>query len=355
MSDLFALLYLAIFKAYDILACGSKLREIYYSEQYAMDIVVTGSIAYDYLMRFPGSFKEHIMTEALNQVSLSFLVDDMTKHWGGVAANIAFNMAKLGLRPRLMGTAGRDFPDYRRWLEDAGVDTSTVRQHDEVFTASFFCNTDDDNNQIASFYSGAMQLAKDYALSDMPTNNKPDWVVISPNDPLAMTRLSDECRKRNLRFVYDPSQQIARMDGETLMRDMQGAHLMIINEYESNMVMQKTGMSLDDFRAAVKLLVITHGADGSEIYTNGDVISVPSFAPKAILDPTGAGDAYRAGFITGLVQDFPLKLCGAMGALCATYALEQIGPQHHNFTLPQFIERFRQNYDDESRLDALQA
>lgn len=317
------------------------------------DIVVTGSIAYDYLMRFPGSFREHIVTEALEQVSLSFLVDDMTKHWGGVAANIAFNMAKLGLRPRLMGTVGRDFPDYRAWLEDVGVDTSTVQQHDDVFTASFFCNTDEENNQIASFYSGAMAKSVNYPLSDMSGNTNPDLVIISPSDPAAMTNLSNECRERGLRFVYDPSQQIARMDGDTLKHDMQGAYLMVINQYESNMVMKKTGMSMEDLREAVDLLVITNGGDGSEIFTNGDVIKVPSFQPDQIIDPTGAGDAYRAGFITGLSKGFALELCGAMGALCATYVLEHNGPQSKNYSPAEFVERFRQNYDDEGALDVL--
>lgn len=317
------------------------------------DIVVTGSIAYDYLMRFPGSFQEHIVTEALQQVSLSFLVEDMTKHWGGVAANIAFNMAKLGIRPRLMGTVGRDFSDYRIWLEEIGVDTSTVQQHDDVFTASFFCNTDIENNQIASFYSGAMAKASDYKLADIPGNTSPDLVIVSPNDPIAMTNLTNECRERGLKFVYDPSQQIARMDGETLKHDMQGAYLMVINQYESNMVMKKTGMSMDELRQAIDLLVITHGKDGSEIYTNGEKIEVPAFEPTALVDPTGAGDAYRAGFIVGLSKALPLEICGAIGALCATYVLEHNGPQSKNYTAIEFVERFRKYYDDESALDIL--
>ncbi|MDQ7027239.1 MAG: carbohydrate kinase family protein [Anaerolineae bacterium] len=318
-----------------------------------MDIVVTGSIAYDYLMRFPGSFREHIMADALEQVSLSFLVEDMTKHWGGVAANIAFNMAKLGLNPRLMGTVGRDFPDYRKWLESVGVDTSTVQQHDDVFTASFFCNTDEENNQISSFYSGAMTKARNYALTELSGNIAPDLVIISPNDPAAMTNLSNDCRERGLRFIYDPSQQIARMDGATLQHDMQGAYLMVINQYESNMVMKKTGMSMDDLQNSVDLLVITHGAEGSEIYTNGDLLKVEAFPPSEILDPTGAGDAYRAGFITGLAYDLPLSLCGSVGSLCATYVLEHIGTQHHTYTISEFIERFRSRYNDDGALDVL--
>jgi adenosine kinase len=317
------------------------------------NIVITGSIAYDYLMRFPGSFREHIIPEAMKQISLSFLVDDMTKHWGGVAANIAFNMARLGIRTHLMGTAGRDFPDYRKWLEDAGVDTSTVQQHDDLFTASFFCNTDNEDNQIASFYSGAMARASEYLLKDMSGDIEPELVVISPNDPTAMSQLADECRTVGIPFVYDPSQQIARMDGETLRRDMVGAHMMIVNQYESNMIMKKTGMNMDELRKAIKLLVITNGADGSEIFTNGEIISTPAFEPHEILDPTGAGDAYRAGFIVGLANEFPLKLCGAIGALNATYALEHIGPQSNSYTITEFIARFRKNYDDEGALDVM--
>lgn len=316
-----------------------------------MEIVVTGSIAYDYLMRFPGSFREHIMTEALQQVSLSFLVDDMTRHWGGVAANIAYTMARLGLSPRLMGTVGRDFPDYRSWLDSAGVDTSTVQQHNDLFTASFFCNTDEENNQIASFYSGAMARARDYRLADL--NIQPDLVIISPNDPLAMSRLTDEARQQNIRFVYDPSQQIARIDGDELRHDMSGAYLLIINQYESNMIMNKTGMTLDEMRRSVDLLVITHGKDGSEIYTDGHMIRVPAFPTDEINDPTGAGDAYRGGFITGLAKGFPLELCGMLGSLCATYVLEHVGTQSHNYTVPQFIERFRSEFDDHGMLDAL--
>ncbi len=317
-----------------------------------MNVIVTGSIAYDYLMRFPGSFKEHILTEALQQVSLSFLVEDMTKHWGGTAANIAFTMARLGLHPKLMGTVGRDFADYRKWLEAAGVDTSTVRQLEDVYTASFFCNTDEENNQIASFYSGAMAHAKTYSLADAQVT-QPNMVLITPNDPRAMSQLADECRARNWPFVYDPSQQVARLDGETLKRDMADAHIMIINAYERTIISEKTGMSLDDLRAAVNMLVVTHGAEGSKMYTNGDIVEVDAFETVGIKDPTGAGDAYRAGLIAGLMYDMPLHVAGAMGSLCATYALEHIGPQSHAYTLEAFIKRFRSTHDDAGQLDKL--
>jgi adenosine kinase len=317
-----------------------------------MEIVVTGSIAYDYLMRFPGRFTEHLIRDQLHQVSLSFLVDDMTKHWGGVAANIAYNMALLGLRPMLMGTAGRDFADYRSWLELAGVDTSTVRQIDEVFTASFFVTTDLDNNQIASFYTGAMAYAKDYPIAEA-RSKKPDMVLVSPNDPQAMTRLTQECRDSGIPFIYDPSQQVPRLNGEELRRDMQGAHAMIVNAYEAEIICNKTDQTLDDLRKAVEILVVTQGERGSHIYNNGERIEVPAFPPDTIKDPTGAGDSYRAGLIRGIVSGWPLKVAGQVGALCATYTLEQIGTQNHRYALPEFINRFRTRFDDDGLLDSL--
>ncbi|MFW5691373.1 MAG: carbohydrate kinase family protein, partial [Chloroflexota bacterium] len=242
-----------------------------------MQIIATGSIAYDYLMRFPGKFTEHLLAEHLHQVSLSFLVDEMSKHWGGVAANIAYSMALLGLRPRLMGTAGRDFAEYRRWLESVGVDCSTVRVIEDVFTASFFCNTDIENNQIASFYAGAMGLAGDYTLADARVSN-PDLVIVSPNDPRAMTNLIEECRTKGYRFIYDPSQQVPRLSGEELSRDMRGAHAMIVNAYEAEVIGQKTGMSLDAIRQQVDILVITHGPRGSTIYDNRSAPNLSSSA-----------------------------------------------------------------------------
>ena len=315
-----------------------------------MQIVITGSIAYDYLMRFPGRFQQHFIPEALERISLSFLVDDMTKHWGGVAANIAYTAAKFNLRPQLFGTAGRDFGDYRLWLERAGVDCGSVAQLDEVFTASFFCNTDEDNNQLAFFYGGAMNLARDYALADA-VDGTPDLVVISPNDPVAMTQLSDECRERGIRFVYDPSQQVPRLDGDDLRRGMRGAYAMVVNSYEASVISAKTGLSLADLRAEIDILVITEGEDGSTIYADGDSMAVPAFQPRQLLDPTGAGDAYRAGLIAGIAHGMPLEISARVGALSATYALEEIGTQNHDFDMSAFKARFRELADDNGWLD----
>lgn len=317
-----------------------------------MKTVITGSIAYDYLMRFPGHFKEHLIADAMEQISLSFLVDDMTKHWGGVAANIAFTMAKLGANPKLMGTVGRDFGDYREWLESNGVDCSTVIQIDAVFTASFFANTDNDNNQLAFFYGGAMNLARNYSLADA-MKETPDMVIVSPNDPVAMINLTQECRDRNIKFIYDPSQQVPRLSGDELRQGMEGAHLMVVNAYEASVISEKTGLSLDALRETIDILIITEGEKGSKIYTNGDVIEIQAFAPNEIKDPTGAGDAYRAGLLSGLIKGLPWKLSAEVGALCATYALEHVGTQNHNFTVQDFVMRFREYTDDGGQLDSL--
>ncbi len=319
-----------------------------------MEIILSGSIAYDYLMRFPGKFIDHFIKDELHQVSLSFLVDEMTKHWGGVAANIAYTLALLGVQPKLMGTVGRDFPDYRHWLEEHGVDCSTVRQINSVFTASFFANTDIENNQIASFYAGAMSHARDYSLTDAGIT-RPDLVVISPNDPTAMSNLSRECREQGLRFIYDPSQQVPRLSGEELRADMQGAYVMIVNAYEAGIICNKTGMTLDELQEQVEILVVTQGKRGSHIYQQGSRTDVPVFPEVFIKDPTGVGDAYRAGLIRGLISNWPLKTAALVGSLCATYVLEQVGTQSHNFELPEFVARFRERFDDEGVLDELVA
>lgn len=317
-----------------------------------MDILVTGSIAYDYLMRFPGRFTDHLISEQLHQVSLSFLVEEMTKHWGGIAANIAYTMGLLGLRSKLVGTVGRDFGDYREWLERAGVDTSTVREIPDVFTASYFCNTDLDNNTISSFYSGAMAYSKQYALADV-YDGQPDMVIISPNDPQAMMNIARECRERNIPFLYDPSQQIPRLTGEELRRDMQGAHAMVVNGYEAEVICKKTEQSMSELRARLDILVVTQGKDGCTIYQNGDVTEVPAFPAKDIKDPTGGGDAFRAGLLRGIAAGWPLHLCAQVGSLCATYNIEKVGTQNHYFTVPEFIARFRSEYDDAGMLDSL--
>ena len=317
-----------------------------------METVITGSIAYDYLMRFPGRFTDHLLDGQMHHLSVSFLVEDMTRHWGGTAANISYNAALLGLRPRLMGTVGSDFGDYRSWLQASGVDTSAVRQIDSLFTASFFSNTDIDNNQIASFYAGAMSRAREYRLKDV-LDVKPDLVFISPNDPAAMLSIAEECRERDIPFVCDPSQQVARFDGEQLREFMLGAKVLVMNAYEASMISQKTGLSAARLAEQIPVVLITRSAEGVDIHENGLRHHVPPFPVSHIADPTGAGDAFRGGIIRGLAAGWPLILCAQVGSLCASYTLEQVGTQTHSFTLQEYIDRFRSDVDDNGQLEQL--
>ncbi len=318
-----------------------------------MNIIVTGSIAYDYLMTFPGHFTEHILPDQLHHISLSFLVDEMRRQQGGCAANIAYNLALLGERPRLMGTVGQDFGAYRAWLEECGVDTSLTREEPDLFTASFFVNTDQDGNQIASFYTGAMARARNLSLYDVDAECV-DLVTISPNDPQAMVKYAAECRELNIPYLYDPSQQIIRLSGEDLRAGLEGCDLLVVNEYEFEMLRERTGLSAQAIRSApARACVITLGAEGVHVWARGTLHAVPPVPPRQINDPTGVGDAFRAGLIKGLALNLSWDLAGRMGALAATYALEQPAPQSHHYTLTEFVARFRECFDDEGVLDVL--
>jgi adenosine kinase len=317
-----------------------------------MNIIVSGSIAYDYIMRFPGHFAEHLLLDHLHRISVSFLVEDMTKHWGGNGGNIAYTLALFDQKPKLFGTVGRDFDPYAEWLSRVGVDISLVQRINDVFMPSFFANIDLDNNQIGSFYSGAMNYAKHYRIGDV-TDVRPDLVIISPNDPDAMTHLCEECRERGIRFIYDPSQQVARLNGDQLRANMHGAYMLVVNEYEAHMIHDKTGLDITALRSMVEVLIVTYGNQGSKVFTPDSEVQIPVFQETIIKDPTGVGDAYRAGLICGLAQEYPLKLCGELGSLCATYALEHVGTQNHYFTPSEFVARFRTTFDDGGLLDSL--
>lgn len=318
-----------------------------------MDIVLAGSIAIDYLMRFPGHFKDSLIEQSLDKISISLLADEMQKLDGGVSANIAYTMALLGGKPRLFGTVGQDFGEYRQRLEAVGVDTSNVVQLDDVFTGSFFVNTDLDNNQIAFFYAGAMGLAGNYGLDRLSA--KPDLVVVSPNAPDAMQRHAAEAAAQGIPYFYDPSQQVPRLSGEMLKAGIDGCTYLACNEYEWEVIQKNTGYTLDNLLAKNLTFIHTLGGDGTNIYSAGEIIHVPVVPPTQINDPTGAGDAFRGGFLRGLELGLGLEIAGQMGTLCASYCLERVGTQTHHFSLAEFVERFRQHYDDKGALDALLA
>jgi adenosine kinase len=307
-----------------------------------MRLIVTGSIAYDYLMSFPGTFTEHFLPEHFSRVSLSFLVDTMDKRRGGCAPNIAYSLALLGERPVLMGTAGQDFGEYRQWLDAAGVDTSLVKQVPDKFTASFFCSTDSANNQIASFYTGAMAHAAELSFR---TAGPVDLVIISPNDPAAMTQYAAECRTLGIPFIFDPGQQCARMSGDELREGITGAHIVICNDYELELIRQKTEMGEPEILAAANLLIVTRGEHGSSVIDKQQRrIDVPAVPPHRIADPTGVGDAFRGGLMKGIAAGVSYEVCARLGSVAATYCLEHLGGSSHTYTFAEFKARYEAHF-----------
>jgi adenosine kinase len=306
-----------------------------------MNIIVTGSIAYDYLMSFPGSFTDHLLPDHLQRVSLSFLVDTMDKRRGGCAPNIAYTLALLGERPRLMGTVGQDFDDYRRWLDEKGIDTALVKQIDEKFTASFFCNTDSSGNQIASFYTGAMAHAGELSFRDAGAC---ELAIISPNDPGAMVRYAAECRELGVPYIYDPSQQVARMGGDDLKQGVVGAHMVVCNDYEFEIIREKTGMDAAAMLQHAEAVIVTRGEKGASIMLRDRTIDVAAVAPDAMVDPTGVGDAFRGGFMKGLAIGAGYDVCGQLGSVAATYALEHLGGSSHVYTWAEFKARYERHF-----------
>ena len=309
-----------------------------------MKLIVTGSIAFDYLMSFPGKFTEHLLPEHMQRVSLSFLVDTMDKRRGGCAPNIAYTLALLGERPQLMATAGQDFTDYGAWLTAAGVDTSLVKVIGNKFTASFFCSTDEANNQIASFYTGAMANAGELSFRTVDGLAEDGLVIISPNDPEAMVQYAEECSTMGIKYIWDPGQQCARMDGTQLKDGIVGAHIVICNDYEFELIRQKTGMQEADVLAVASMLIITRGENGSTVITRDSRIDVPAVPPDRIVDPTGVGDAFRGGLMKGIATARSLDVSARMGSVAATWALEHLGGTSHAYTWEEFVQRYEAHF-----------
>ena len=306
-----------------------------------MRIIVTGSIAFDYLMSFPGSFTEHLLPDHLHHVSLSFLVDSLDKRRGGCGPNIAYTLALLGEHPSLMGAAGQDFGEYRRWLDEKGIDTSLVKEVDGKFTASFFCSTDTGGNRIASFYTGAMAHAGELSFRDAGPCN---LAIVSPNDPAAMARYTRECRALGIPYVYDPSQQVARLDGEELRAGAAGARIVICNEYEFQILREKTGMDQAALLRTAEAVVVTKGGHGASIELADRAIAIAPVVPGAVVDPTGVGDAFRGGLLKGLALGADWETCGRLGSVAAAYALEHVGGSSHTYSWPEFKARYERHF-----------
>lgn len=316
-----------------------------------MSVIVTGSIATDYLMKYPGHFREHILADQ-EKLSVSFLVEEKAMSRGGVGPNIAYSLALLGQRPRLMGAAGQDFGDYRAWLEAQGVDTSLTVAFPDEFTATFTVITDLDQNQIAGFHAGAMSRARELSFRGL-NPAEIDLVIISPNDPVGMLKYAVECRELGIKFIFDPSQQLARFDGAQVLAGMADAYALTVNDYELELVKSKTGLDEAGILDRVGLLAVTRGAEGASLMSKTRRVDVPVAKPRAIADPTGVGDAFRSGLLTGLVRGYPWEVAGRLGALAAAYCLEQVGTMNHRYTVAEFVERYRENFGDAVELKDL--
>lgn len=313
-----------------------------------MRIGVAGSVGRDHLMTFPGKFTDSLVAGSLEKVSLSFLVDGLDIRRGGCAANIAFGMGVLGLNPILIAAVGKDWEDYEAWLTRHGVDTSHVLVSETLHTALYMVTTDTELNQIASFFPGAMSEARNIELQPiMDKTGKLDLLVISPDDPEAMLRHSEIAREQGIRYAADPSQQMARMEGEEIKKLIEGAAYLFMNEYELALACQKTGWSDADILDRVEVRVVTLGSQGAKVEQKGQpTITVGIAKEKGKVDPTGVGDSFRSGFIAGLAWGLEHERCAQLGSMLATYVIETKGTQEYRFTREEFLSRFREAFGD---------
>ena len=322
-------------------------------------IVVTGSVAFDYLMTFPGRFTEHLIPDRMDRLSISFLVDEMRRVPGGCGPNIAYGLSLLGEpRPVLLATAGSDAAEYREHLGRQGVDVTHLRLERDLFTASFFVSTDQAQNQLASFYTGAMARARQLTLASLG-EDRIAFVVISPNDPPAMAAYAEDCRKRSIPYLYDPSQQVTRLSGEEMREGFRGAAILIVNDYEFGILTNKTGLDGDGLAESVPVLIVTHGPDGSTIHARDEQdrhvqYEVPAAKVESeAVDPTGVGDLYRSGLLRGLRIGAPWPVAGRIGAVAAVFGLETLGPQPPRFTPEAFMSRYARNFGEAPELERM--
>ncbi len=311
-------------------------------------ILVTGSLAFDYIMDYEGVFSDHIMPDKIHKINLSFLVSTLKREFGGTAGNIAYSLALLDQDVSILATAGSDFEPYQKFLDQSGVDTKYIKIIDKKHTASAFIMTDKMDNQITGFYPGAMSEAGKLSLKDL--KSKPGFAVISPNDPSAIIKLADECRDLKIPFMIDMGMQLPALTPEEIKKILEGAEVLIGNDYEMDLLKEKSGFNDKDFLKSVKIILTTLGPKGSQITTGRDNLEIKAAKPKEVVDPTGAGDAFRAGFLAGYLEGMDLKVCAQMGSIAACYTIEKYGTTTHNFTLEEFKKRYKENFGEDLEL-----
>ena len=323
-----------------------------------MNVIVTGTLSFDYIMDFPGKFADRIMPDKIHKLSLSFLVETLNKQFGGTAGNIAYTLKLLGLEPSILASAGNDFSPYKTFLAKHKISTKYIKEHSDVPTSSYFVVTDKEDNQIGSFYIGAMKYAKELSPLSFPRKRESSFVVLAPTDPKAMKKYVKECRTLKLRYLYDPAFQIATFTPDELREGIEGAEILIGNDYEIALIEERVGISHEELRVMVPIVITTLGNKGSIIETRKESIHIKPAKPKNVSDPTGAGDAYRAGFLAGylraassrpglergVVKTDVLVVSGQMGSVASVYTVEKYGTQTHTFTKKEFCNRYEENF-----------
>jgi len=311
-------------------------------------ILVTGSLAFDYIMNFPGKLGDHILPDKIHSLNVSFLVEEMRKSFGGTAGNIAYNLSLLGIRCAIMGITGEDFDTYREILEKREVDTSYIKMVNNLYTSTAFGITDTKNNQIWGFYSGADSLSDHLSVYDV--SGKVDFGIIAPSNPRAMIKFAKEYQQAETPYMIDPGMQLPWLTGTDLREAFKGAKIIIGNDYEMSIMEKKIEREIITYSAEDKIIITTLGGEGSKINYRDEEIQIRVAKTKHISDPAGAGDAYRAGFIAGYMRGLPLDVCGKMGSVTAAYAVEKFGTTTHFFTTEEFMRRYKENYREEIKL-----
>ena len=316
-----------------------------------MDILVTGSLGYDYIMDFPGRFADRIMPDKIHSLSLSFLVDTLHKQFGGTAGNIAYTLQLLGEYPHIIAPAGNDFSPYLIFLKRHHMDISGITVHRDIPTSSYFVITDQNDNQIGSFFIGALKYATRCHLLPWLKKKKNLFAIISPSDPKAMVQYVDECIARKIPYLFDPAFQIATLSPTDLKKGITHASMAIGNDYEISLMEKQLEITHKQLRMLVPIVITTLGPKGSIIEEKNNRISIKPAKVSAVVDPTGAGDAYRGGFIAGYVRGCDLKTCGQMGSVAAVYTVEKYGTVTHTYTKKQFVDRYQRNYSSKFSIE----
>jgi adenosine kinase len=310
-----------------------------------MSALICGSMAYDTIMVFHDHFKNHILPDKVHILNVSFLVPVMRREFGGCAGNIAYNLSLLDEEPLIMATVGHDFEPYMQWLCQNGLSREFIRILDNHYTGQAYITTDEDDNQITAFHPGAMSESH---LNSVPANRDDISIgIVSPDGKDGMVMHAAQFKELDIPFIFDPGQGIPMFDGKELLAFLDQATWAVVNDYESELLQQRTGLSLAELAERVEALIVTLGAHGSKIYTHGRCIEIPAAKPKQLLDPTGCGDAYRAGILYGLMNEFDWEVTGRIASLISAIKIEHNGTQNHSFNMETFKQRYRESFGAE--------